>query len=220
MPNNLHAKRTLFASGGEAKVFRKSTEEMNKTGPRSSNLVRVFRTHHNPPLDYYANTDPRRRYYDHKIIDILFPGHVSLFKLLIKPNPRAKNYYYELHSTEVPLNKELEDYNEMRRRTGAITQSFYSPEYKAHKKEVSSNSEVQRLKQAMRELGISAGLENATNVSVANPEKPVFFEAFIDEPNKLLTKLDSIPYLTPPQKNRIRKLLKLGKNELQQKRQK
>lgn len=177
------ARRRPFAHGSSKNVFRKRLRR-SATYPQTSyfaqrgGIVKVGFVGFIP-----ANTF--RIFWEMKIAHEIFPkftATVSGFKIVKAEVPEES--WFELHMKEVKLHKELIDYNNAVRKFGwskvpaeiqtACDHVFFR------------NSDVlAKLSDEFLAAGLSPSLENSENVSLANPNKPVFLEPKIMDLGKL-----------------------------------
>ena len=143
----------------------------------------------------------RAKFYELKIIRELFPKNV--------PRIRGVEELVNgslLHFNEVPLNPELKEYMRLLLHEKGTTQikghEYESHEFLIHEAKVKKNKVIRALTRQMHGLGIDSHSSiymlkplvifptgNASNVSIANPHAPMFFEPRIDNPRKLRRRL-------------------------------
>lgn len=168
MPKNHATKnpRKPIGRGAEAQVFWKKDLR-----PRST---RKAFSHYRGEVvkKFYIARNPKWMFYQNKIIRLLFPDNVPHIA-------HVDNQKLEIHMNYVPLNQELQEYCNKANEEGFL--QYQGPEYDAHREAVRRTPKVAEVADKMRSAGIDSGLykENFTNVSIANPDKPVFFEAYI-----------------------------------------
>jgi hypothetical protein len=141
------------------------------------------------------------KFYEMKIIHALFPENVPRIRGVEELANGAL-----LHFDKVPLNPELKSYMDlllqMRGKANVKTHNYDSHEFMMHHDMVRKNQVVRDITCQMRSMGLDTHSSiyslrplnirptgNESNVSVANPRVPVFFEPRINSPRKLRRRL-------------------------------
>jgi len=161
----------LFARGKWARVYRKKETGYPRTYHSSKgNLVKI----------YSDNKSYRQIFWGLKIAYALFPENVVKVRAFRKTTSK----YQEIHVEEVPLNKELIGYLDLLKRTGK--HDFNSPEYKKLLRVTKkSKKEIDAIDNILEKAGFER-TENASNISLADPRKPVLIEPEIINPERLV----------------------------------
>ncbi|MDD3159502.1 MAG: hypothetical protein PHQ98_00865 [Candidatus ainarchaeum sp.] len=123
-------------------------------------------------------------FYESKLIHLLFPENTININAVRFDN---KLKQYEVHSDRVPLHFELDEYMEHITPTDKNSSSsghkFKSFYYKNMEDAYNlAKKSVLPVEKKMRDCGIRPGVrdENHSNVSLADPKKPVYFEPTFD----------------------------------------
>jgi len=145
----------------------------------------------------YSKKTPVMRFWEMRIIHELFPHNVPK----IKAAESLRDGQYLLHFDYFPPNPELEEFME-----NMIRGDSWFAAIKRHGKKVRQDKKVSSIDAEMKRMGIrpSIGLDprndklpinggNVTNVSIANPEKPVFFEPKIQDVELLRGGIGELP---------------------------
>lgn len=192
-----------FAQGGYTRVYRKRDMKypLSSVFHSKGELVKFYRN------DSEKNVP--KMFWEFKIAHELFPKNV----------PQANGYRkmrggWELHMQEVPIHKELAEYQaQLTKNTpkGYLNQAYHDfggIEYTgclyAQARHLAA---LEKVKSKMQEAGLEPSLENSTNVSFANPKKPVILELTIVEPIDLVLYAKSQNF-SPEKTKRILEYLK------------
>ena len=159
----------FFARGGYSRVYRKKESNYPvKVLHANGELVKI--------VPFIGRTEAKALFWEMKIVHELFPENTLRPRGVISRTGSGNICYAEVHMDEVPVHKGLKKYQE----TLAEDQSerhTYSYEERERLHRLTRLEKVGKLSREMEEAGIDSHIwENPTNVSVANPEKPVFFE--------------------------------------------
>ncbi|MBN2127518.1 MAG: hypothetical protein JW703_03960 [Candidatus Diapherotrites archaeon] len=173
-----------FAAGASAKVFKKNLFPEHHCFRKECCKIRGNTVR----LSFDSKNVTRRFFYENKIFRSFFPENVLDFRAAVFSTPMRPA---ELHSIEVKANPELSRY--MKKMTDRLAHDFENADFEAHRKKVESNPAVWKIIEKMDSMGIFSGAlskirmrENVSNVSIANPEKPVFFEPYIVDVPKFI----------------------------------
>lgn len=197
-------KSNWFARGGDARVYRKH-ESKYPVGffKDRGDLVKVYKNVGFAKFSYWSL----------KIAHELFPENTVRPRAL-RYNAHAKRA--ELHVDEVPVHKELLVYQSgvAKKRPEPSTHNIKlrkSPDYPVLELFQKKQGRVaEELTEKMARAGLYSGFtENATNVSLANPAKPIFFESQVGDISKTIAYInDPKNNISPAKKKKVEALIK------------
>jgi len=167
------AKAKWDARGATTKVY----DKVKSTYPRKyllnhGNLVKV--------ICKSSRRESKIVFWEMKLIHALFPEY-TLLPRAVRYNDTLGRGLAEIHVNEVPVHKELASYMGALQRKQSFGHDRELKEYKACEDAQSEWGEfAHKVSSKMAEAGIRSAIdENPTNVSLANPHKPIFFEPYL-----------------------------------------
>jgi|GEM_PF-1875655 len=171
-----------FARGANARVYRKSGAYPMNILLGRGDIVKVY-------PNYSMHIKVAQQFWIFKIAHELFPEHV----------PKVSGYIttkntQELHMKEVPVHKELERYQDMFTKREGPYHVEGSPEYEAcWDKFLACKPSIDRAERKIRQAGFEPKNENPTNLSLANPKKPIFLEIGLFDNDALIRYTQKLP---------------------------
>jgi hypothetical protein len=181
--SNWHKKAEPMAKGMFARVYRKKGMYPQGLLLKRGEIVKVYHPlaqHHPVAQQFWAL----------KIAHELFPTQV----------PKTKAYSrtpfsQEIHMEEVPVHKELAEYQKMASKNPNDNWALENtPEYEAcFQRFTAHHKTIKESEKKFALVGLKAGIENSLNVSLTNPNNPVFFEVEIANPIVLIQHINTLP---------------------------
>lgn len=181
-------KATAFAKGRYARVFRKNqTNYPVDFFTQRGNLVKIYEGDavrgYSMKSTSITEESARRIFYEMKIASLLFPQNtpkVRGFRKIEKKDEGVE--FYEIHVDEVPVHKELKDFQRIN--TKQVKGSISKALRRAKTKFSESKRFIDLLKKDFEKYGFFIDYK-FSNFSLANPRRPIHMEPELIKPDVL-----------------------------------
>ncbi len=200
------SKARWFARGTYFQVFRKKeTNYPTKFLLYKGNLVKICERILFPAKTYF---------YEAKLIHELFPENTVRVRAVREDMTNGMNLI-EIHMDAVPVHEELKEYQELLANSNSSGHRWRNAKAQVCEKVMQKHLQtIDPIAQRMRIMGLAPNIDNPTNVSLANPQKPIFIEPKINSPLVLKKYLEQLR-MPEPKRKRLLRYLKFYQDSLQ-----